>query len=286
MSAPFWETNRILHVLCGSRAYGLEGPESDWDTRGVCVPPKRFLLGLERFEQQVSDDDDHVVYGLEKFARLALAGNPNLLETLFCEDEALLEVTPLGERLLSARDLFLSRRVGERFCGYAQAQLERIRRHRRWIEDPPTEPALAAFGASEAEGRVRWPHAAAQRDYKAAHKRWRQYQAWRAGRNPKRAALEEAYGYDTKHAMHLCRLLVMGQEILREGRVQVRRPDGEWLRAVRGGLYSYPDLLAWAAEQTASLAELEASSPLPEEPDTAAVDALVVELQERFHFGG
>ena len=226
-----------------------------------------------------------MVYGLEKFARLALAGNPNLLETLFCEDEALLEVTPLGERLLSARDLFLSRRVGERFCGYASAQLERIRRHRRWIEDPPTEPALAAFGASEAEGRVRWPHAAAQRDYKAAHKRWRQYQAWRAGRNPKRAALEEAYGYDTKHAMHLCRLLVMGQEILREGRVQVRRPDAEWLRAVRGGLYSYPDLLAWAAEQTASLAELEASSPLPEEPDTAAVDALVVELQERFHYG-
>lgn len=192
---PFWETNRILHVLCGSRAYGLDTPESDWDTRGVCIPPKRYLLGLERFEQHVSDDDDHVVYSLEKFVRLALAGNPNIVETLFTEGEALLEVTPLGEHLIASRDLFLSRRVGQRFCGYAREQLHRIRRHRRWIEDPPSEPAPTAFGAHEEEGRVRWQNASAQKTYKAAHKRWTQFQEWRANRNPKRAALEKVYGY-------------------------------------------------------------------------------------------
>lgn len=193
---PFWEANRILHVLCGSRAYGLETPESDWDTRGVCIPPKRYLLGIERFEQHVSPDDDHVVYSLEKFVRLALAGNPNVVETLFSEGEALLEVTPLGEHLIANRDLFLSRRVGQRFCGYAREQLHRIRRHRRWIEDPPSEPSPQAFGGREEGGRLRWSNASAQKAYKAAHKRWRQFQEWRQNRNPKRARLEAQHGYD------------------------------------------------------------------------------------------
>lgn len=285
VEAPFWEQNRILHVLCGSRAYGLETAESDWDTRGVCIPPKRYLLGLERFEQHVSDDDDHVTYSLEKFVRLALAGNPNIVETLFTEGESVLSATPLGEHLISSRDLFLSRRVGQRFCGYAREQLHRIRRHRRWIEDPPSEPSPLTFGGREEGGRLRWSNASAQKSYKAAHKRWKQFQEWRERRNPKRATLEHRHGYDTKHAMHLCRLLVMGEEILKTGRVQVMRPDGAWLKAVRQGLLSYPELVQWADERTERLAELEASSPLPVEPDEAAAEELVIELQEAFHFG-
>lgn len=285
-AAPFWEENLILRVRTGSRAYGLETPESDTDTRGVCVPPKRYLLGLERFEQHVSAGGDHVVYALEKLARLALQGNPNIIETLFTEDPDLLVVTPLGQRLLDARARFLSRQVGERFLGYAHEQLHRIERHRRWLEAPPAaEPAPSEFGATEDAGRTRWPSSQAQRQYKQVHKQWVQYQQWRAGRNPARAALEERYGYDTKHAMHLCRLVTMGEEILREGAVRVRRPDAEWLRSVRAGALGYEELLAWADARATNLRALVATSPLPEQPDHAAVEALVIDLQERFLWG-
>src|ERR1039458_5020213 len=34
-----------------------------------------------------------------------------------------------------------------------------------------------------------------------------QYNGWKAQRNPKRAELEAKFGYDTKHAMHLVRLM-------------------------------------------------------------------------------
>jgi predicted nucleotidyltransferase len=33
--------NRILTVVVGSSAYGLDGPESDYDRRGVFVAPTR-----------------------------------------------------------------------------------------------------------------------------------------------------------------------------------------------------------------------------------------------------
>ena len=77
MSAAFWETNLIYQVIAGSQAYGLDTPESDLDLRGVCIPPRRYLLGLSSFEQWEQQDEsgDVVIYALEKFARLALACN-------------------------------------------------------------------------------------------------------------------------------------------------------------------------------------------------------------------
>lgn len=282
----FWEENLILRVVCGSRAYGLETSESDTDTRGVCVPPKRFLLGLQRFEQHESPGCDHVTYSLEKFARLALEGNPNIIETLYTNRRHILHVTDHGERLIEARDAFLSRRAGERFVGYAEGQLGRMNRHRRWLVDPPErEPDPTEFGGVRDAGRVRWQSAQRQKDYKAAHKKWTQFQAWRKNRNPKRALLEAEHGYDTKHAMHVCRLLKVGAELLSEGVVRVERPDAAWLRGIRQGAMPYEELVAWVEAEIARIPELVASSPLPEEPDVATIEALVISIQESFHFG-
>lgn len=115
---------------------------------------------------------------------------------------------------------------------------------------------------------------------------WRNYHAWLRDRNPARAELEARYGYDTKHALHLLRLLRMGEEILRAGVVRVLRPDAEWLRAVRNGALTYDQVLAYAAEHKARLAATLADSPLPEEPDEQAADRLLIELQTEYLFGG
>jgi hypothetical protein len=286
VTEPFWERNLLLRVRSGSRAYGLDTPQSDVDSRGVCVPPRRFLLGLSTFEQHESEGGDHVVYALAKFARLALEGNPNLIETLFTEPPDILHLHPLGERLFEARRLFLSRRVGQRFGGYATAQLKRMAGHHRWLNDPPLhQPGPAEFGAREHEGGFRFPDTHAERSYQAALKHWNHYQTWRRQRNPARAALEERHGYDTKHAMHLVRLLRMGTEILTDGEVRVRRPDAEELRAIRAGSLRYEDLLEMARREDARIAELEARSPLPEQPDAEAIETLIEEIQTEFLFG-
>jgi predicted nucleotidyltransferase len=272
----------IYQVVAGSRAHGLATEESDTDSRGVCIPPPEVLLGLGEFEQHESPDHDHVIYSLAKFARLALEGNPNIIETLFTDDEHVLECDALGEELRRHRESFLSRRVGERFMGYALGQLKRIERHRRWLADPPSKkPEPADFGATPHDGRHRFPDADQERAYRGALKHHRDYESWRAKRNPVRAALEESYGYDTKHAMHLCRLLKMGREILAEGEVRVRRPDREWLLGVRRGAMPYEELVDWAEAEVDALPGLVTASALPEEPDRAGVDALVVRLHRR-----
>ena len=76
----FWKRNLILHVVSGSRACGLARAGSDEDTRGVCIPPKEFLLGLQTFEQHENETQDHVVFALANFVRLALQANPNIIE--------------------------------------------------------------------------------------------------------------------------------------------------------------------------------------------------------------
>jgi predicted nucleotidyltransferase len=282
---PFWESNLIYKVVAGSQAYGLDTPESDLDVRGVCIPPRRYLLGLSPFEQWEHQEEagDVVIYALAKFVRLALACNPNVIELLHTDPRHVLFVNDYGRRLLEHRHLFLSKRAGQSFTEYAISQLRRIERHHRWIINPPDhQPTPEEFAAWPAEGRYKFPDNDAYRAYQAALKHWNQYQEWQRNRNPARAELERQYGYDTKHAVHLLRLLKMGMEILETGQVHVYRPDREWLRAVRHGLLSYEELLALAATYEARLGQLYDISPLPDEPDADAAEALVVELQEKF----
>lgn len=120
----------------------------------------------------------------------------------------------------------------------------------------------------------------AEKRYRQAKIHWRQYQEWKANRNEQRATLEAQYGFDTKHGMHLVRLMRMGEEILRTGHVQVRRPDAEELLAIRNGAWTCDQLIEWAEEKERVLDELYETSTLCKQPDRDALDRLCVELVE------
>lgn len=119
-----------------------------------------------------------------------------------------------------------------------------------------------------------------ERRYKTAQDEWRQFNDWKAKRNPARAALEAKHGFDTKHASHLVRLMRMCREILETGQVWVKRPDHEELRAIRAGAWDYDRLIEWADAQDKLMGEAEKNSPLPKSPDRDALDRLCVELVE------
>jgi hypothetical protein len=121
-----------------------------------------------------------------------------------------------------------------------------------------------------------------EREYTTRKREWDQYQNWKKTRNPARAALEEKFGYDTKHAYHLVRLIRMCREILTTGKVIVKRPDREELLAIRNGAWNYDQLIEFAEREELELNSLYTTSNiLPKVPDKDKIDKLCIELVEK-----
>lgn len=118
----------------------------------------------------------------------------------------------------------------------------------------------------------------AEKKYLSAMKQWESYETWKAERNVARAELESRHGYDTKHAMHLVRLMRMGIKILQTGELRVRRPDAEELIAIRDGALTYDDLMETATALQAKMEGAAGGSVLPADVDYARVDRLMFEL--------
>lgn len=117
-----------------------------------------------------------------------------------------------------------------------------------------------------------------ERSYRAAVREWEAYQAWKTHRNPRRAALEAQFGYDTKHAAHLLRLLRTGVEIVKEGELRVRRRDAAELCAVLDGALTFDELVAEARRLEAEMKQAMKTTTLPEKVDAAWVDDLLMQV--------
>lgn len=118
----------------------------------------------------------------------------------------------------------------------------------------------------------------AEKKYRAAMKHWDSYQTWKTHRNPARAELERQHGYDTKHAMHLIRLMRMGLEVLETGDLRVRRNDADELSAIRDGAMGFDELLAAATGLQESMEKAAAMTSLPADVDRDGVDELLLAL--------
>jgi hypothetical protein len=101
--------------------------------------------------------------------------------------------------------------------------------------------------------------------------------------NPKRAALVEKFGYDTKFAMHVVRLLLQIEEIMATGDLHLDR-NSKLLQSVRNGEWTFERLEDWATEKEKALEQLYSNSKLPYKPDEEAVKTLLLECLEG-HYG-
>lgn len=122
-------------------------------------------------------------------------------------------------------------------------------------------------------------------DYLNRKTEWEQYQQWKASRNKKRAAFEEKYHYDPKHAMHLVRLCRMGTEILSTGKVNVDRTgiDADELKAIRNGAWTYEQVEQYANDMDAKMGELYEKSTLRRSPDNETIERTCIEVVAEYH---
>jgi predicted nucleotidyltransferase len=241
------EPTTILRGLVGSSVHGLVlSGTDDRDEIGVCVEPRRYVVGFGKFEHWVyrtaaereghagarsqAGDLDLTIYSLRKWARLALQGNPTVLLLLFLPDDALVIRTNAGEQLQKLAHAFASRHAGKRFLGYLEAQRQRLVGER------------------------------GQRDIN-------------------RPYLVEQFGYDTKYAMHMLRLGHQGVEFMESGRLTlpIAEPVRNHLMDVRRGRSNLADVLTECTALELRLSDLLDSSPLPPEPDLKTVESFVMD---------
>lgn len=307
------ELKLIFKTLAGSQVYGTDTPESDTDTRGVVIPPKKAILGLQRFEQMDKfGDQDQVLYALDKACKLCLDCNPNMLELLFTPNKYWLYCSPTWQRVLEIRNVFVSKKAKFTYSGYAHSQFQKINRHRQWAElekagTPPQKPHRKNYGLDPSQSLLNeeqlkaattlptgvivpefQPLIAQERKYREDKNRWDEYNQWKQTRNPKRFALELKMGMDSKNALHLVRLMRMGREILMTGQVNVDRRgiDAHELIQIREGAWSYEQLSEWFTRQDAELDVLYESSTTRHKPDHKQVNDLLVDIYEQILIRG
>jgi predicted nucleotidyltransferase len=117
----------IYRCRVGSHAFGLATEDSDDDLRGIFLPPARMHWSLFKLPEQLEfaeGDNDEVYWELEKFLKLALKANPNVLETLWTPQVLLAGET--ARQLRGMREAFLSRHLYKTYSGYVLSQFRRM----------------------------------------------------------------------------------------------------------------------------------------------------------------
>ncbi len=127
----------IFECISGSKAYGLDTPESDTDLRGVFMLPQEGVYGLNYVEQVADKKNDIVYYELRRFIHLLVKNNPNIIEMLGTPDDKILIKHPVFERITP--DIFLSKQCKDTFGGYAFTQVRKARGLNKKIVNPVGE---------------------------------------------------------------------------------------------------------------------------------------------------
>lgn len=135
--------NLIFLATVGSTMLGLERKEqSDTDEMAVSLETPEQLLGFSPFEHDVyrsaverthkndakseAGDVDLTIYGLRKFVRLLLTGNPNVLSMLYLSKDKFTVYAPIMEELQSLSTALISKEGVKAFLGYLRAQRMRL----------------------------------------------------------------------------------------------------------------------------------------------------------------
>jgi predicted nucleotidyltransferase len=123
-----------------------------------------------------------------------------------------------------------------------------------------------------------------ERSYAGKLKEWNQFQDWKKNRNKTRAELEEKYGYDVKHGMHLVRLLRMCKELLETGQMNVYRKgiDADELIYIRNGGWKFIRIIEFAETMEKEINELYSKSVLPNKPDYDKIEKLCIEIVQEW----
>lgn len=121
--------------------------------------------------------------------------------------------------------------------------------------------------------------------YSTYYKEYREYWDWVDKRNDDRYENTKSHGknYDSKNMMHVFRLLEMAIEIGNEKKVNVKRPNRDFLLDIKAGKFEYEELLKMAGLKQTEMESAFESSSLPDNPDLELINELTYRLRDKFY---
>ena len=236
---PSWLPDAMLfEAMGGSTAYGCNEGYSDIDVVGMCMLPKHMLFphltgyiqGFGTPPQRFDEFQKHHIEDTDARRNYDVVVYSIVRFFHLCLDN--------NPNMLDA--LFVPRR-----CVIYSTQIyEYVRENRKHFLHAGAWPRFNGYARSQ----------------------MKKIQNGTNKRNSKRQDLIESFGYDTKFAYHIVRLMKECEQILTTGDLVLDR-DKELYKSVRRGDWKLDDLVEWFENEEKRMEILHAKSSLPYKAD-------------------
>ncbi len=306
--------NKILEIKVGSHLYGTNTPTSDIDYSGIFLPSKALVFGFQRVEEvnlSIMDKDeagkntqnavDRKLYELRKFVKLALENNPNLIEQLFVNEPNIVYINDAGRALLAQKHRFPHQGLVKKFKGYAFSQ-----KHKMVIRTDKFHELENAFNYLKAyadqktlliELKEKYlPFMTFNQDYCVIGdlnlqkgifvKKAVSMIEERLSKVGNRKTLITKYGFDTKFASNLIRLILEGKELVSTGEIVFPLAYKQTILDIKLGLWTIKEVLDYAEQLEAETDVAVEKSDLPSKPRFDEIEQFTIQLLENHLMGG
>jgi predicted nucleotidyltransferase len=307
----FIETNKILEIITGSYLYGTNTDTSDKDYVGIFMPTEEYVFGFKKMEEidlsihhklengkNAPEAIDRKFYEFRKFVKLALENNPNILEILFVNDKNIESITPLGRALLDIKDRFPWRGLKEKFLGYAFSQkhkmiikkdnyfdliqavdyLTKFHYRKTLLEAvlQPNNPFFLKIQRDKNNNITLVSIGDQCFNPSITIKSTLTNLQERINKAGNREELLLKYGFDTKFASHLVRLMLEGKELLITGKIEFPLKQSNLIIDIKQGKWKISDILKYSADLEKEIEELTIHSKLPTKPRIQEIEKFVI----------
>ncbi|RKZ61859.1 MAG: hypothetical protein DRR08_07675 [Candidatus Parabeggiatoa sp. nov. 2] len=302
------DDNKILEIRVGSHLYGTNTPTSDFDYSGVFLPTKALVFGFHRVEEvnlSITDKDeagkntqnavDRKLYEFRKFVKLAMENNPNIIEQLFVNEPNIVYINDAGRALLEEKYKFPHKGLVKKFKGYAFSQ-----KHKMIIRTDKFHELENAFGYLKAYAEQKellielkdkfLPFIKFNKDYcvigdlnlqKGIYvKKAVSMIEERLSKVGHRKNLITKYGFDTKFASHLVRLLLEGKELVSTGEIAFPLSYKQTVLDIKEGKWTIKEVLDYAEQLEAETDIAAEKSELPSKPRFDEIEQFTINLLE------
>lgn len=264
--------------ITGSRLYGTETENSDYDYRGFTFPPKEAVLGVKNFKM-AELEGDHKVYSIKHFLELAIKGDPSCIEMFFVPQDKIIKLSPLGNRILRLKDEIVSNKIFYKICGYSANERRKAFGTKIVVKDrTSTQEQLlndirnicTYLEKEEIDQIVELIEKGNKKEVKDT----------KAKIGAKRKEEYDKYGYGVTSAAHCIRLLLELKQLLTEGTMTFPLPEASYLKDIRHGKIIESETKSMVESLTKEVESLKEKSVLREKPDVNHVYNVYVQICE------